>query len=95
MAVIIQNVGNSVRTKLVRRSPYRTGNLRYNGIGGLMSIGANAVVFEIGGQNAPYGVLLNDNSTIRGRSNKHYLWIDNAIDDIANEIAKELGGYVL
>lgn len=93
--MIIENIGNEVLQYLISISPYRTGNLRYNGISTLQSLDANTVMFTIGGQQAPYGYMLNDEPTIRGNVNIHHLWIDNGIDEVVNKLAIELGGYVI
>ena len=91
---MIENIGNNCRQYVASRSPYDTGNLRNNGITALQSYGVTTVGFTIGGQNAPYGVLINDNATIRGRANKHHKWINKSVTAYANVLAKELGGVI-
>lgn len=89
------NIGNLINTAYrvtYNNSPYRTGNLKNNGISRPATIGDNEGFIKIGGQNAPYGVLLNDEPIIRGKNNKHYGWIKNSFNDSANAIAKEYGG---
>jgi len=90
----IQNSGNYIRQQMYGKAPYDTGNLKNNGISPLKSVGDIQVEFEIGGQNAPYGILLNNQSKIRGRANKHFGWIDKSFDEAVDGLAKMLGGVV-
>lgn len=77
-------------------APYDTGNLMNNGISNVESIVFGTATYWInkGGASgpAPYGVLLNEAMTIRGYSNVHYLWHDNAFYAGCLMLANELGG---
>lgn len=61
-------------------TPVLTGNLRDKGIFGPYTV-SNAPYFVVGGDDAPYGVLLNNLPTIRGHYNRHYKWVENGVKD--------------
>lgn len=60
-------------------SPIDTGNLRHKGIYGPYP-GNGDPYFVVGGDLAPYGALLNNAKTIKGRPNIHYKWINKAVE---------------
>ena len=78
-------------------APYDTGNLMNNGISDVENIVFGTATHWINrdsanGRTAPYGILLNEAMTIRGHSNVHYLWHDNAFYAGCLMLANELGG---
>lgn len=93
--IIIENVGNRILSEFRARVPYDTGNLQDNGVTNLSSLTNKAVKFEVGGQDAPYAELLQENAKIRGYVNTHYQFIDKVLDKVVPMVAKELGGYVI
>ena len=80
-------------------APYKTGNLRNNGISGVESVVFGTATYWInkGGASgpAPYGVLLNEAMVIRGNNNIHYHWHDNAFYEGCLAIADALGGELI
>ncbi len=83
-------------------APYRTGNLRDNGIGATESFGPYSAGYRINeGDYAPYGLLLNEAPSIRnpisGRTyvNRHYLWHDTAFSWGVEVLAQKLGGVIV
>jgi hypothetical protein len=72
--------------------PYDTGNL-LGSVTNLGSLTGKAVMFEVGGQNAPYTQILQENAKIRGYVNTHYQFINKILDEAVSSVAKELGGY--
>lgn len=93
--IIIENVGNRILSEFRARVPYDTGNLQNNGVTNLGSLNNTAVKFDVGGQNAPYAEILQENAKIRGYVNTHYQFIDKVLDKVVPLVAKELGGYVI
>lgn len=92
--IIIENVGNLILSKFRANNkvPYDTGNL-LGSVTNLGSLTSKSVMFEVGGQNAPYAEILQENAKIRGYVNTHYQFIDKILDEVVPAVAKELGGY--
>lgn len=76
-------------------TPFKTGNLRNKGTTTLSEMGYNVLGFEMGGQNAPYGVLLNESPKLKSKKNKHYMWHDKLVNKMTNYIASQVGGIVI
>jgi hypothetical protein len=82
-------------------SPYKTGNLRYNGIGAPSSDSITSQTYKINEKStAPYAIILNESPTIRRgplkvpRPNIHYKWHDNAFAQGVMAMADALGGTI-
>lgn len=86
--------GNVLINSLRANSPYDSGNLRYRGISDLAMANSNSVKIEIGGQNTPYALLLNNVAVIKGNTNIHFQWIEKIVDRAVSEIAAAVGGRV-
>jgi len=85
-------------------SPYKSGNLRNLGITEPYFYGLGTYAFNMGGQQAPYGVILDEapiinrklpNGIIKPYSNKHFRWFDRQIEIAINDLAARVGGYVV
>ena len=72
-------------------SPYRTGNLRNNGIGAVSALTENQAEYRINEFDAaPYGIMLNEAVMIRARTNRHYKWHDNSIESTVAIIQSQM-----
>jgi hypothetical protein len=72
-------------------SPYRTGNLRNNGIGAVSALTENQAEYRINEFDAaPYGIMLNEAVIIRTYTNKHYRWHDNSIDTTVSMLQSQM-----
>ncbi len=89
-------------------APYRTGNLRQNGIESINQIMEDEAHFTINRLGyAPYGIILNEAPTISHKvkvngtevsvsyNNRHYKWHDNAFAAGVQAVAAAIGGEVL
>lgn len=77
------NLINLMFSYVRANAPYDTGNLHDTGFYGPYVL-SKEPYFVIGGDSAPYGVLLNNEPTLRGNTNVHYQWIYNNVMNAIN-----------
>jgi len=75
-------------------SPYRTGNLRNNGIGAVSALTEAQAEYRINEFDAaPYGIILNEAQTINGKkpyTNRHFMWHDRSIESTVEIIRQQM-----
>ena len=94
MSVDIFKLSAEALTFIKSKSPVDTGNLRRMGIT-LKQTSPTSFEIEIGGEDAPYAVYTNElwvSPRWEGKKNPNLHWIDNAVEELVQNICAKTGG---